>query len=173
MYLWSQEDNEIAGKQAGIDGMEIGEMEKQEWWAQGQLERFVRGDCGCRAAFMRVKSGYRCMEWGHLVTDELIQQGRGGCYLMARGSTREDPVWEGPFYGKEVVEWRDGVGAPGPSLPDRGHMAGGRALRQFGRRYWNASDGEGVDRIYVSDGKIVGSMNFASYLYVVIVNLWW
>jgi hypothetical protein len=135
MYLWSQEDNEMAGKQAGIDGMEIGEMEKQEWWAQGQLERFVRGDCGCRAAFMRVKSGYRCMEWGHLVTDELIQQGRGGCYLMARGSTREDPVWEGPFYGKEVVEWRDGVGAPGPSLPDRGHMAGGRGLRQFGRRY--------------------------------------
>lgn len=119
----------------GIDGMEIEEMKMQEAWAQRQLGKFVRRFCVLGADFKRVKGGYRCTEWEHLVTDELIKQGRGGCYLMVRGSRPGDPVWEGPFYGKEVMEQRNGAGAMGPSWRYPGGMVGWRGLHQLGRRY--------------------------------------
>lgn len=72
--------------------------------------------------------GYRCTEFEHLVTDELIKQERGGCYLMFRGSRIEDLVWEGPLYGREVVGQR-------PPRRYPGERAGGRELRLLGRRY--------------------------------------
>jgi hypothetical protein len=127
-HLTSAGDQETAEKQVGIDGMEIEEMKMQEAWAQRQLGMFVRRFCVLGADFKRVKGGYRCTEWEHLVTDELIKQGRGGCYLMVRGSRIEDPVWEGPFYGKEVVEQRPPQRYPGGRV-------GGRGLRLLGRRY--------------------------------------
>lgn len=134
-YLDSAEHRATAEKQVWIDGMEIEEMQMQEVWAQRQVGEFVRQFCRLGAEFKRVKGGYRCTEWEHLVTDELIKQGRGGCYLMVRGSLREDPVWEGPFYGKEVLEQRYGAGAPGPPRPSLGGRVGWRGLRQLGHRH--------------------------------------
>jgi hypothetical protein len=75
-------------------------------------------------------------------------------------------LWKG---GGGVEEWCWGcwsvaAGSRSYGGRERATSVWTQVLKWFG---W-----EGVDRIYVSDGKIVGSMNFASYLYVVIVNLW-
>lgn len=57
-HLSRVEDQETAGKQAGIDGIEIEEMRMQEAWAQRQLGKFVRRFCVLRADFKRVKDGW-------------------------------------------------------------------------------------------------------------------
>jgi hypothetical protein len=38
----------------------------------------------------------------HLVTDEPLVEGKGGCYMMALEAKLGDPVWRGSVYGNEV-----------------------------------------------------------------------
>lgn len=39
----------------------------------------------------------------HLVTDELLGEGRAGCYINRSDDLFwETPRWEGPYYGEEI-----------------------------------------------------------------------
>jgi hypothetical protein len=69
------------------------QREPQEMWAQKQLEMGVKKYCVQGLAWGRVKGAYRCEGMEHLITDELLVEGKGGCYVMAVGAKLSGPVW--------------------------------------------------------------------------------
>lgn len=75
------------------------------------------------------KGGYRCYGERHIVTDELLAERRGGCYSSSAASGRTKPVWEGPFYGEDILKhmW-NGFGSRQAWLASQGlgGMFGGR-----------------------------------------------
>jgi len=84
---------------------------------------------------VRIEGGYRCKGKHHMVTDELLAEGKGGCYVCFEGR-KENPDWEGPFYSREemlAVGWI----ALGSRLGGNGRLT----TNGFGAKY---SDGNGI-----------------------------
>ena len=87
-------DVQMASKQTLIDSLPPVERQKQEKWAQDQLIHNA-GSCVAGFAWDRVKGGYRCQGKHHMVTDELLAEGKGGYYSTA---DHVNPNWRGPHY---------------------------------------------------------------------------
>ncbi|KAF7953403.1 uncharacterized protein EAE97_000802 [Botrytis byssoidea] len=76
--LESQQDQEMAVSQLGIENMNIASQEffVQDAWAKSQLRK-IGNTCprGCR--WSRITGGYRCGQGFHWATDQLISEGKG------------------------------------------------------------------------------------------------
>ena len=54
---------------------------------------------------------YRCEGLYHLVSDELLAEGKGGIYALDfEVSNTHNPVWLGPLYGDQIIEYNGGPG---------------------------------------------------------------
>ncbi|KAG0648635.1 hypothetical protein D0Z07_5089 [Hyphodiscus hymeniophilus] len=100
--LRSTHDIQMASRQTRIDSLPPAERQKQETWAQEQLRRNA-GNCVAGFAWGRIGGGYRCHGGRHMVTDKLLEEGKGGRYSASVDSGRSDPTWEGPFYGEDIM----------------------------------------------------------------------
>lgn len=108
--LRSTHDQGMASQQSRIDSLPPAERQKQEAWAQYQLQQ-IQGTCVAGFAWGRIQGGYRCHGGHHMVTDELLAEGRGGCYWTTAVAWATNPIWEGPFYGRrEAMEHMWGLG---------------------------------------------------------------
>lgn len=79
----------------------------------------------------------------HLVTDELLVEGKAGCYVNRCEKCGilfyEVPVWEGPFYGDDVQNETEG------DFPE--HIKGARDLwRERGVAYGGGRSGGSCGR---------------------------
>ena len=81
----------MAARQTQIESMAPRERAEQEQWAQAQLAQNA-GTCVAGFSWSRIEGGYRCRGGAHMVTDELLAEGKGGYYRHAC------PGWEGPIY---------------------------------------------------------------------------
>ncbi|THV47241.1 hypothetical protein BGAL_0325g00060 [Botrytis galanthina] len=76
--LESQQDQEMAVSQLGIENLDIASQEfcLQDAWAKSQLRK-IGNTCprGCR--WSRITGGYRCGQGFHWATDQLISEGKG------------------------------------------------------------------------------------------------
>jgi hypothetical protein len=98
----------------GNESLSSTERVQQDNWAQAQLKSIDA--CAAGYDWRRVPGGYRCNGRRHMVTDELLAEGKGGCYSMnPKFGTAENPIWEGPLYGKEILEHMWGPGGKRPS----------------------------------------------------------
>ncbi|KAF7955656.1 hypothetical protein EAE96_004582 [Botrytis aclada] len=83
--LESQQDQEMAISQLGIENLDIGSPEffAQDAWAKSQLRK-IGNTCprGCR--WSRITGGYRCGQGFHWATDKLISEGKGEVIISLR-----------------------------------------------------------------------------------------
>jgi hypothetical protein len=70
--------------------------ERPEAWAQKQLK--LSATCVAGFTWRRTNGGYRCEGVNHLVTDELLTEGKGVYYAGYIGSPFGGI--RGPFYGR-------------------------------------------------------------------------
>jgi hypothetical protein len=97
-------DKTMAERQTKIETLPKDERAKQEEWAFEQLKS-LEGTCSSGFNWRRIPNGYRCHGGQHLVTDQLLSEGRGGYYSSPGNAGRYwrgTPIWEGPWYS-----WRD------------------------------------------------------------------
>ena len=114
--LKSAYDQKMASRQRQYESLSITERVLQDNWAQAQLRTLPR--CAAGYQWHRERGGYRCDGQRHMVTDDLLAEGKGGRFSMsATQGSRANPVWEGPFYGKEILEHMYGPGSKGPGGP--------------------------------------------------------
>lgn len=105
----TKHDHEMAKRQTSYHSLTKKERKKQDEWARGEL-MYNAGQCRGGWKYLRIKGGYRCEADAHIVTDELIAEGKGGYYqirpesyghLFGRGnSSIPPPVFDGPLYGQ-------------------------------------------------------------------------
>jgi hypothetical protein len=91
--LHSTHDQEMASRQIHIDNLLPVERQKQEAWVQIQIQQ-MGGPCAAGYDWYRVQGGYRCNGGRHMVTDELLAEGKGGCYSSDGISGRMNPNWK-------------------------------------------------------------------------------
>ena len=77
--LRSSHDVKMTSRQTRIESLPPSERAAQEIWAHEQLKHFD-GTCAAGYDWYRVKGGYRCEGGRHFVSDELLAEGKGGCY---------------------------------------------------------------------------------------------
>jgi hypothetical protein len=77
--LRSNHDVKMASRQTRIESLPPSERAAQETWAHEQLKH-LDGTCAAGYDWYRVKGGYRCEGGRHFVSDELLAEGKGGCY---------------------------------------------------------------------------------------------
>lgn len=106
----SQKDITMAAKQSRFESLTGTELADQKKWADDQLKKNA-GNCPMGYEWHRIEGGYQCARGLgiHRVTDELLQEGKGGYMMMQLELYPDDPLsearsWEGPFYGTEGLE---------------------------------------------------------------------
>jgi hypothetical protein len=114
--LLTDRDHTMAARQLHFDTIVGKEYNVQAVWVVDQLAR--SGACIIINAWYRIAGGYRCTVGGCMMTDELIAEGKGGCYSVTTRSGRENPTWAGPFYGDEMQVVEDIRGEANSSFVD-------------------------------------------------------
>jgi len=112
-------DETMASRQSRIQTLAPVERQEQERWAQKQIQ--LTGACVGNFAWTRVEGGYRCGSGNCKVTDDLLEEGRGG-YLVA------DPHIQSrhpDLFDESGITWL------GPEYKGRR-----QAPRQVFRRFW-------------------------------------
>jgi Ni/Co efflux regulator RcnB len=66
----------MASRQTQYDSLSASERKEQEEWAQWQIK--LTGQCIEGYDWGRVDGGYVCAGGNHMITDELLAEGRGG-----------------------------------------------------------------------------------------------
>ncbi|CAG8956604.1 hypothetical protein HYFRA_00011915 [Hymenoscyphus fraxineus] len=94
----SQHDIDMATQQTHIDSLPPDQQRAQDLWARNQLE-LNGSSCPGGYKYQRTEQGYICPSGVHLVTHELLQEGRGRFYQLnyEYGSRGVETVWAGPF----------------------------------------------------------------------------
>jgi hypothetical protein len=92
--LTSPDDIKMASRQTRIETMAPSERQAQEAWAQSIIQR--TSSCPSLFAWMRIHGGYHCQGGSHLITDELLSEGKGGLMVVLDPLNPEDHY--GPFY---------------------------------------------------------------------------
>ena len=82
-------DVKMATRQLQIESLSSTEKHEQDKWAQSQLS--LHSTCVMGMKWLKNVVGYRCSGGGHLVTNELLAEGKGGLYHHCNG------VWLGPM----------------------------------------------------------------------------
>lgn len=129
----TQHDVQMAARQVRYDELSVQDRSEQEVWAQSQLKQIV-GRCPQSFGWIRETGGYRCGGGDHLVTDELLAEGKGRYYE----SGRRDMV----SGLKPDLRLLDGSTWLGPYLRERG---GDRGPNRLDQRY-DQGHGRGWDR---------------------------
>ncbi|TVY45896.1 hypothetical protein LSUB1_G000491 [Lachnellula subtilissima] len=88
-------DVKMATRQLQIESLSSVEKNEQDKWALSQLS--LHSTCVMGLEWRKSVNGYRCSGGGHLVTNELLAEGKGGLYHHCG-------VWLGPMYGQEIIE---------------------------------------------------------------------
>lgn len=86
-------DIEMASKQTRIENLPPAERKKQEEWAQAQIR--LHGSCPEHYLWNRIRDGYQCQGGNHLISDELLAEGKRGIFLF--GGAMQSPPY-GPYY---------------------------------------------------------------------------
>jgi hypothetical protein len=90
-------DQRMASRQTRYSSMAPAEQRAQNAWAQGII--MGTGVCPQDFGWQRVEPhGYQCLGKHHLITDELLAQGRGGLWLVPAGKACKMDVRWGPYY---------------------------------------------------------------------------
>ena len=92
--LTSPDDIKMASRQTRIETMAPSERQAQETWAQTIIQRTA--SCPSLFAWVRIHGGYHCQGGSHLITDELLSEGKGGLMVVLDPRNPEDHY--GPFY---------------------------------------------------------------------------
>jgi hypothetical protein len=89
-------DKTMAARQTRIATLPPKEREEQDVWARSKINEMPT-KCGAGFDYVRnnILGGYQCTAGGHLVTDALLSEGKGG--YMESGLYGKE-VWEGPKY---------------------------------------------------------------------------
>lgn len=99
--LETTKDKQMAKRQLEIESLSPNDRKKQEKWAQEQIHKRAKAACPSGRDWRRVNGGYLCEAKGHLITDELLHEGKGGlCFLdLSRLAGTEVPeIFFGPYY---------------------------------------------------------------------------
>ncbi|TVY34176.1 hypothetical protein LOCC1_G008737 [Lachnellula occidentalis] len=107
-------DQEMASNQTRIHTLQPAQREEQDEWAREQLRQ--HSTCAVGYGWKSVSCGYQCEGQHHIVTHELLAEGRGGIY-QGMWDWDADPMvywWYGPLYGEEIR-----AAAYGSVLPER------------------------------------------------------
>lgn len=116
------QDREMASRQTQIASMQPEQRKEQNNWAQKMIRkaRIKTSACPSDYKWQRIEAppGYQCEKGGHLVSDELIAEGKGGIFVVPGGKRdrrKTDFLW-GPYYqasgrGKAMVYGGD------PNIP--------------------------------------------------------
>ena len=108
------QDREMASRQTQIASMRPEQRKEQNNWAQKVIRkaRIETSACPSDYKWQRIEAppGYQCEKGGHLVSDELIAEGKGGIFVVPGGKRdrrKTDVLW-GPYYqasgrGKAMV----------------------------------------------------------------------
>ena len=94
----SDSDIQMASRQVLIETLPHHERQQQETWEQDQLN-YNHDKCSAGYAWVRINGGYKCAGGFHLVTDELLAEGKGGYYEK---NLVRSKYWEIPW---EQVDW--------------------------------------------------------------------
>ncbi|TVY34175.1 hypothetical protein LOCC1_G008738 [Lachnellula occidentalis] len=89
-------DVKMATRQTQIESLSSAERKEQDKWAQTQLSQ--HSTCVMGLGWLKNNRGYQCSGGGHLVTHELLAEGKGGVYHHI------DDYWLGPLYGQEIID---------------------------------------------------------------------
>ncbi|KUJ10196.1 uncharacterized protein LY89DRAFT_675677 [Mollisia scopiformis] len=97
----SKNDKEMWKRQASYQTLSTTEKQKQDRWAISQLPMKGRGICSICPDFGWLRDGgsYRCLCGLYFVSDRLLKEGKGGCYMggkKCKGQT--DLPLTGPYY---------------------------------------------------------------------------
>ncbi|KAF8847327.1 hypothetical protein BDZ45DRAFT_560441, partial [Acephala macrosclerotiorum] len=86
-------DAEMGARQTMINTLSLDERKEQEKWAMNHLKLTVA--CPDAFTWKRIDKGYHCNGEHHLITDEILAEGKGGVFLI--GGDLEEERW-GPYY---------------------------------------------------------------------------
>jgi hypothetical protein len=105
-YLRTEYDRTMASRQTRIASLPPKEREKQEAWAESHLGT-LPGLCPVGFKWKRVDelNGYQCEAGNHLITDELIREGRG----RYKANISKHLGGTVPWY---MLEWSDPIDPP-------------------------------------------------------------
>lgn len=95
-------DIKMAARQSQIDSLPAAEKTEQEKWAQMQIQQHTKCPAGLK--WKRIDIGYQCTGTAHIMTHELLAEGRGGMYHWHR-SIGERAMWLGPLYSQEIADF--------------------------------------------------------------------
>lgn len=73
-------DQKRALKQLNYDKLSKEEQEEQLEWLKVEMQKYA-SVCPWKFGWNRIKGGFRCSGPYHVVTDEQIAKGKGGCYM--------------------------------------------------------------------------------------------
>jgi hypothetical protein len=111
----NQSEAKMASRQTQYESLPPDQQAKQESWAQSFLKR--EGRCPQDYGWQRVEGiGYQCEGLNHLVTDELIAEGKGG-FMVLREENPYFPAM-GPYYEMAGRPWWFKYAGPEPRWPD-------------------------------------------------------
>ena len=86
-------DISMASRQTQIDTLPPEERDEQEEWAQELIRR--SGACPQGYDWNRMPGGYQCKGGGHGITDDMLEEGKGGMWALP---TKKWDEKVGPYY---------------------------------------------------------------------------
>jgi hypothetical protein len=109
--LINPEDIKMASRQTQYKSLAPSEQAKQERWAQTIIGRI--GSCPEGFDWARIDDGYHCFGGHHVISDELLREGRGGVFGLEDKANPYDRL--GPYYQSDPGHPQDWIyGGPQP-----------------------------------------------------------
>ena len=96
--LHNPEDEAMAARQTQFQSLAPSDRVKQDEWAQMMLKRM--GSCPEGFAWSRIADAYQCHGGHHVCSDELLQEGKGGVYVILERGRAESTTKYGPYYAE-------------------------------------------------------------------------
>jgi hypothetical protein len=94
--LVDPEDLHRASRQTQYKSLRPEEQKKQDAWARSMIAR--TGSCPENYSYDRIEEGYQCQGGHHVISDELLQEGRGGVYIILDRDFNKTNFRIGPYY---------------------------------------------------------------------------
>jgi hypothetical protein len=92
--LVTPEGISMAARQTQYKSLAPSEQARQELWAQSKVK--ITGSCPEGFDWERIDDAYHCHGGHHLISDELLAEGKGGVYLLLDSRYTHDRL--GPYY---------------------------------------------------------------------------